>query len=216
MIICIIGGSILLNKFDNQVNEYQSDANLLFAVMAQEAANEPVAEMVLGGNEAPISIVEYAAYTCIHCATFHNTIFPRLKSEFIDKGKVKFTYREFYFHRWGFWGSLIARCANNQKVFFRVTDQIYKKRDAWYNKKEDDQVALAELKKIGKYFGLSDEKLDSCLADKERLTRLVEWWRFNQQTDEINSTPTLIIDGEKFEVTSYEQLSVFLNEKLSK
>ena len=215
VIICIISGSIFLNKFDNQVNEVKLDANLPFAVMAQEVANELVVEMVLGKNEAPISIVEYAAYTCIHCATFHKEIYPRLKSEFIDTDKVKFTYREFYFHRWGLWGSMIARCANNdQKVFFGVTDQIYKKRDAWLNKKDDDQAALSELKKIGKFFGLTDEKLESCLADKEKLTRLVEWWQSNKQLDEINSTPTLIIDGEKFEVTSYDQLAAFLNEKL--
>ena len=84
VIICIISGSIFLNKFDNQINEEKLDANLPFAVMAQEVANEPVVEMVLGKNEAPISIVEYAAYTCIHCATFHKKIYPRLKSEFID------------------------------------------------------------------------------------------------------------------------------------
>ena len=71
------------------------------------------------------------------------------------------------------------------------------------------------MKKIGKFFGLTDEKLETCLADKEKLTRLVEWWQSNKQIDEINSTPKLIIDGEKFEVTSYEQLAAFLNEKLS-
>ena len=111
---------------------------------------------------------------------------------------------------------MIARCANDdQKVFFGVTDRIYKKRDAWINKNDDDQAAIFELKKIGKFFGFSEEKLESCLADKDKLTKLVEWWQFNRQSDEVNSTPTLIIDGEKFQVSSYEQLASLLDEKLS-
>ena len=216
IIIFIFCGSIWLNKLDNSIYENQLGVYLPFSAMAEEAINNKVVEMTLGENEAPISIVEYAAYTCIHCATFHNDIFPQLKSEYIDTGKVNFTYREFFLHRWGLWGSMIARCANDdQRVFFGVTDRIYKERDAWINKNDDDQAAIFELKKIGKFFGSSEEKLESCLADKDKLNKLVEWWQFNRQSDEVNSTPTLIIDGEKIQVSSYEQLASLLDEKLS-
>ena len=174
IIIFIFCGSIWLNKLDNNIYENQLGVYLPFSAMAEEATNNKVVEMTLGENEAPISIVEYAAYTCIHCATFHNDIFPQLKSEYIDTGKVNFTYREFFLHRWGLWGSLIARCANDdQKVFFGVTDRIYKKRDAWINKNDDDQAAIFELKNLPEEPKLSTEYLARSPKPKNKSNFLI-------------------------------------------
>ena len=51
--------------------------------------------MALGAADAKVTIVEYAAPTCPHCAAFNKDVFPRIKSEFIDTGKVRYVFREF-------------------------------------------------------------------------------------------------------------------------
>jgi protein-disulfide isomerase len=77
-----------------------------FAAFAQDATNEfGISDMVQGDADAPIEIIEYASYTCPHCARFHASVYPQLKADYIETGKVKFVYREVYFDRFGLWAS---------------------------------------------------------------------------------------------------------------
>ena len=52
-------------------------------------------DIVEGKADAPVTIVEYASMTCGHCAAFHHDVYPILKKDYIDTGKVKFILREF-------------------------------------------------------------------------------------------------------------------------
>ena len=80
-------------------------------------------------ENAPVTVVEYASYTCPHCADYHEGPFRKLKSEYIDTGKVRFIYREVYFDRYGLWASMVARC--EPAKFFGITDLIYKSQKDW-------------------------------------------------------------------------------------
>jgi len=77
---------------------------------AQEASIE-IPDMVLGSADAPVEMIEYASFTCPYCARFHADVWPQLKADYIESGKVRFIYREVYFDRFGLWASMIARCA---------------------------------------------------------------------------------------------------------
>lgn len=46
----------------------------------------------LGSSEAPVEVVVFIDFKCIPCKTFHEEVFPDLKTDYINKGKVKFTY----------------------------------------------------------------------------------------------------------------------------
>ena len=85
---------------------------LVSSAEAQEADldTSTIVEMVQGAEDAPVEIIEYASYTCPHCANFHQGAYKQLKKDFIDTGKVKFIYREVYFDRYGLWASMVARC----------------------------------------------------------------------------------------------------------
>ncbi|MCP3971130.1 MAG: DsbA family protein [Rhodobacteraceae bacterium] len=81
---------------------------------AQEADAEIdkslVEEMVLGAEDAPLTVIEYASYTCPHCKNFHQDTLKQFKTEYIDTGKVRFVYREVYFDRFSLWAGMVARC----------------------------------------------------------------------------------------------------------
>ena len=76
-----------------------------------------IKDMTLGPVDAPVTLIEYASYTCPHCATFHASVFKDLKRDYIDTGKVHFIYREVYFDRYGLWASMVARCGGDMKYF---------------------------------------------------------------------------------------------------
>ena len=75
------------------------------------------ADMVLGAEDAPVTVIEYASMSCAHCALFHSQTFPDLKKHYIDTGKVRFIFREFPINRPALEGAMIARCAGPDRFF---------------------------------------------------------------------------------------------------
>ena len=212
----IFFGFVYFLHLSNENEKNGNKFDLPFSVSAEEASEEikPIAEMVQGDEDAPIEMIEYASFTCPHCATFHADVYPKLKINYIDKGLVKFIYREVYFDKYGMWASMIARCAGPDK-FFGMTDQIYRKQSVWA-RAESDVAIVTELRKIGLLAGLDETQLGQCLQDGVKLRALVEWYSENAKRDEIKSTPTLVINGEQHSNQSYEKLTEILDEILEK
>lgn len=190
--------------------------NLLAGVAnAQEATGDPsrITDMVIGDANAPIEVIEYASYTCPHCASFHANQFKQLKENYIDTGKVRFVYREVYFDRFGLWASMIARCGGEQR-FFGISGLIYEQQREW-TASGDPAVIVDELRKIAKIAGLDDQTLDACMSDGDKAQSLVAWYQDNAERDDISSTPSFLIDGEKYANMSYADFAAVLDEKLA-
>lgn len=190
----------------------------LMAANAQEASADPAAmadipDIVMGAADAPIEIIEYASFTCPHCAAFHANVFPALKAEYIDTGKVRFVYREVYFDRFGLWASMVARCGGEMR-FFGISDLIYEKQREW-TASGDPAVIVGELRTLGKTAGLTDEILDECMNNADQAKSLVAWYQENADRDGITGTPSFMINGEKFSNMSFEDFKKLLDEKLA-
>lgn len=179
------------------------------------AAGEPqevapgIFEMTLGNPEAPVRMIEYGSLTCPHCAAWHANGYPQLKEQFIDTGKVHYTFREVYFDRYGLWASMVARCAGPMR-FFPVLDQLFAQQRQWVG--DGSPAAIADnLRRIGLASGLTAEALDACLSDAEKAEALVAWWQENAEADGINSTPTFIINGERHSNMGWEAMRQLLD-----
>lgn len=207
----LVGGAIY-----SQLSGDEPSQLLVGMADAQEAQGDPsaVTEMVLGDENAPLTVIEYASYTCPHCASFHANVYPELKANYIDTGKVRFVYREVYFDRFGLWASMIARCGGDQTRFFGITDLIYQKQREWTASGDPVQI-VEELRKIGKMAGLDDAALDACMQDADQAQSLVTWFEENAAADGINSTPSFVIDGTKYSNMGYADFAQLLDDKLA-
>lgn len=171
-----------------------------------------VPEMVLGNADAPVTIVEYASFTCPHCAAFHETVFKDLKKDYIDTGKVKFIYREVYFDRYGLWAAMLARCGGETR-YFGINAMLFEQQKEWAGT-DDAAAAVENLRKIGRTAGMDDATIDACMQDAAMAQALVLKYEENKKKDEVTSTPTLFINGERYSNMSYEDLKAILDEKL--
>ena len=176
------------------------------------AADAEVEEMRLGNPDADVTVIEYASFTCPHCRDFHDTVFEELKENYIDTGKINFVYREVYFDRYGLWAAMVARCGGEDR-YFGIADLIYEQQQEWVQGEPADIVA--NLRRIGKTAGLTDEQLDACLSNGEKAQALVETYQANAAADEITSTPSFVIDGTKYSNMSYDEFAAILDEKLA-
>ena len=177
-----------------------------------DAAVEPAKDMVLGDENAPITMIEYASFTCPHCANFHEDIFKKLKENYVDTGKVKFIHREVYFDRFGLWAGMIARCGGDDR-YFGLTSMIYAGQKEWIAD-GDPSLILDNLRKLGRTAGMTDDQMNACLQDEAMAQSLVAAYQTNAAADEINATPSFVIDGTKYSNMSYEDFAALIDEKL--
>lgn len=187
---------------------------LVGAAHAQETEvdTSTIIEMVQGAEDAPVEIIEYASYTCPHCAAFHEGPYKQLKKDFIDTGKVKFIYREVYFDRYGLWASMIARCAGPDK-FFGISDLIYEGQSEWARAGGPTEI-VDELRKIGRLSGLDNDTLEACLQDATKAQTLVTWYQENAEKHGIDSTPSFIVNGKKVSNQSYADFKALIEAEL--
>jgi len=174
--------------------------------------NNKIVSMFLGDKEAPVLIIEYASFTCPHCATFHIEILPKLKADYINSGKVLLEYREVYFDGPGLWAGLLARCQGNQK-YFPMIDLIYRKQKDWARGNRDE--IINGLLSVGRQSGLTDEKSKMCMEDSTLAEKLIEIFKKNTTIDGISSTPSFVINGELKQNMSYDELKKIIDRTLN-
>ena len=208
--VAVAAGGYWLSLSNTSTSSYP----LIGAAEAQEADldTSTIVEMVLGAEDAPVEIVEYASYTCPHCANFHKGAYKQLKKDFIDTGKVKFIYREVYFDRYGLWASMVARCAGPEK-FFGITDLIYEGQSEWTRAGGPAEI-VDELRKIGRLAGIDDDQLEACLQDGTRAQTLVAWYQENAERDGVQATPSFLVNGKMVENQSYDGFKKLIEDAL--
>ena len=149
-------------------------------------------DFVIGDDDAPITIIEYASMSCSHCADFHNNTLEDLKKEYIDTGKVKFVFRDFPFNYPALAGSMIMRCVPND-VRYDYMNALYKLQKNWVIR--DPSKTKVELYKIMQSGGMKQEEFDACLGDINLENDLLEGVMNAQKEFNIRSTPSFIING---------------------
>jgi protein-disulfide isomerase len=147
---------------------------------------------VLGDPKAPITLIEYASFTCPHCAHFAVTALPEVKKKWIDTGKVKLVYRDFPLDQTALKAAQLAECAGKDK-YFGVVDMIFGTQQKWATA----QDPIGELAKSLRIAGMGDAEVKACLANDSVANAVVADYR-GGETLGVNSTPTLFINGEQF------------------
>jgi protein-disulfide isomerase len=184
-----------------------SPLRLIDGAMAQSASDvakpQSLPDMALGPATAPVTITEYASMTCGHCANFNETIFPKIKSEYIDSGKIRWVFREFPLDIKAAAGSMLARCIAKEDAgkYFAVIDMLFKQQTDWVTKNTTET-----LTRIGKQAGLSQQAVEACLKDQALLDKIAADQKFASEILKVNSTPTFFINGELVNgATSFEE-----------
>ncbi|MPQ94404.1 DsbA family protein [Thioclava sp. JE_KL1] len=217
--LSILGGAAVMGLLatGGWYASQHSEASLITAAQAQEAtANkdvETLPDVVLGQEDAPVTVIEYASYTCPHCAEWHKVEYPQLKKNYIDTGKVKFIQREVYFDKFGVWAGLIAQCGGDPK-YYAISDMIYNKQKDWIGDGKPQTIA-DNLRKIGLQAGLSNDQVTACMNDEKRAERMVATFQKNAGDDKIDATPTFIIDGEKHSNMAWDDFKKILDDELA-
>ena len=192
-----------------------------FAVLTATGLRAQVAEIAnygIGDPAAKVKIAEYLSFTCPHCARFHAEVYPKLKVDYIDAGKVRLDYHEVYFDQLGLLGAMLARCGGELR-YIGITDMLYDKQMDWAGA-ADMNATIEELKKIGRAAGMEDATVDACLRDQAVAEALVANYQKNIATDfpgdTFGGTPSFIINGAQHSNMDYAEMKAIIDAELAK
>jgi protein-disulfide isomerase len=172
-------------------------------------------DRTLGNPKAPIQMVEYAAPTCPHCAHFDMTMFPDMKKNYIDTGKVFYIFRVLPLSQVDVAAESMARClpADN---YFQFIDLLFRNQPKW----DPDGYAIPDvhgaLVDMGKIAGMSADQVDACINNADANKRATDVGQEAETKYGINGTPTFIVNGEiapPFE--SSDDVKKYLDQKLA-
>ncbi|MEM8872093.1 MAG: DsbA family protein [Pseudomonadota bacterium] len=184
-----------------------------YPVFAQDAAPaRGIEEMSVGDPDAPVTVIEYASLTCPHCARFHTDVYGRIKTNYIETGKVRFVYRDVYFDRAGLWAAMVARCGGPER-FFGIVDRLLTRQAEW-SRLSDPSETIAALFAIGRQAGMTDEEMNACVQDQAWAESLVADYQKNMAADQVQGTPTFFINGRKEPNMSYRDFAAKLDDAL--
>ena len=188
----------------------------------KEASAGPMAiilskdDRTMGSKSAPLTVVEYAAPTCPHCAHFDMDIFPQFKKDYVDTGKVFYVFRVFPLNPVDVAAEAMARCLPEDN-YFQFLDLLYRNQPKW----DPDGYQVADvhgaLVAMGKIAGLSAEQVDSCIGNQAAQKRIQDVGTDAQTKYGINGTPSFVADGQvhgPFE--DYQEFKTFLDGLLAK
>lgn len=177
-----------------------------------DAGDGPVyREMIYGDPQAPVTIVEYASLTCSHCATFHNTVFPQLKEEYIDTGKVRLVFRDFPLDGLAMAGAMLARCApgDRGKAMINV---MFGQQATWVT----SQSPIEPLTSYARLAGMSEDDVNACLENEGIMTAIREQQETASNLYQIQATPTFFIDDVKVEgARPFDYMAEIIEDKLA-
>ncbi len=148
------------------------------------------ADKVLGEADAPVTIIEYSSMSCPHCAAFHKELLPHIKTNYIEKGIVKYTNRAFPLNEPALRAAMLTKCVDDDK-YFTFTNVLFDMQDKW----AFTPAFLEDLKKIATVGGFSPDKFDACMADKTLEDAMITSRQEATEALNINATPTFFING---------------------
>ena len=153
-----------------------------------------VNDRYLGEKDAPVQIVEYASMTCSHCADFHKNVAAKLKKEYVETGKVRFTLRDLPWDNMAFAVAKIARCAPAEQHYSFV-DAFFATRDNWIQADKP----LDAIKKTARLGGMTPDAVDECLENEEIHAQIVAGKEVALEQLGVKGTPTVFINGKVLE-----------------
>lgn len=162
---------------------------------ARAAAPETEAERSVGGQDARIVVGEYFSLTCTHCAAFARETMPKIKSQLIDTGKLRWVYHDFPLDQVALTAAMVARHLPVDR-YEPFVNALFASQDRWAFARGVNSTE--ELAKMAALAGMSRAGFDAAVGD----TALRNWILQQQQADQekwkIDSTPSFVVNDQKY------------------
>ena len=183
-------------------------AALSFPALA-DTPDPRLGERVTGSASAPVTVTEFYSLTCQHCARFTALVMPKIKSELIDTGKLRYVFSDFPLDRTALYAAMVARALPADR-YAPFCSALLASQDRWaFNRQADPMVKLAEMAAM---FGMPKATFDSIVSDNAYRDAILGMQAATIKDHKVDSTPTFLFAGGKSagkQVTGEQNFELF-------
>ncbi len=148
---------------------------------------------ILGNKDAKITLVEFSDYECPFCKRHFDQVYPLLKKDYIDSGKVKLVFRDYplpFHDPMATFEANAANCAREQggdSAYFKFHNAIFTKTTSGGNGLTKDQVY-----QLAQDAGVNQAILKTC-ADSEKYNDEIKKDVTDGAAAGVSGTPSFIV-----------------------
>ncbi len=166
---------------------------------------------ILGNKDAKVTVVEYADFQCPFCKKLYDTVYKQLKIDYVDTGKVKFSYQDYAFlGEESHFSAEAAKCAQDQGKFWEFHNYLYDNQGG----ENEGAFSQVNLKKFGKAIGLNATDFNTCVDSRIHKVDVETETQGGTQYG-VQATPTVFVNGKRFEgAQSYATFKQAIEEAL--
>lgn len=166
---------------------------------------------VLGDPKAQVTLVEFSDFQCPVCRSLHDV----LRSMLPNYPQVRVVFKDYpieVLHPWARTAALAGRCTYQQdpKAFWKVYDAIYDQQEVL-----SAANAWSKMADFAAEAGLNPEAFKACMASPEAAAA-VDASRENGQALEVNSTPTVFVNGRRMVGADAHLLEQYIQYELAR
>lgn len=149
-------------------------------------------DVVFGSVDAPVTMIEYYSLNCSHCAAFHKDIFPGLKVDHIDTGRVRFVLRDFPLNWPAAEAAILTHCAGPRR-FLAVQDALF----ASYRRWSAAIPSILAVAEVGESVGVTRAEFKTCVEAGDLQQQIIDSFEYASGTLGLEGTPAFFINGMK-------------------
>lgn len=166
----------------------------------------------MGDPKAPVTLIEYASLDCPHCATFSAEILPKLKTAFIDTGKLYYVLRDFPRTPAAAAGAIVARCGAAGQ-YHPIMALLFQTNEQWLG--PSVPAPREALITVAARAGLTREQVEACLQREDVLAQINDVAKEAAETLKLQAVPLIYVNGTEVSDHSYEGLEKAINAALA-
>ena len=174
----------------NEISKILKTVFVLIFIFSAQAESKILS---IGSPDAKVTVKVFSSLTCPHCATFHTSIFNKLKKEYIDEGLVRFEHHAFPLDLAALNAEVVVRCQTDNEKKFKLLEEIYNKQTFWAVGSDINKINDL-IKKVGLDFDLTEEKMNACLENSNVQDEILNERIEAQKKYKIESTPTIFVN----------------------
>ena len=178
----------------NEISKIFKTVLILIFIFSAQAESKILS---IGSPDAKVTVKVFSSLTCPHCATFHTSIFNKLKKEYIDEGLVRFEHHAFPLDLAALNAEVVVRCQTDNEKKFKLLEEIYNKQTFWAVGSDINKINDL-IKKVGLDFDLTEEKMNACLENSNVQDEILNERIEAQKKYKIESTPTIFVNEKKY------------------
>ncbi len=196
--VLVIGGVLLTNSGNNN----QSAA----AAVPAGVLHKPDSHMVAEAPGDKVTVVEFLDYQCPACAAYYQNVTQSVEQDY--QGQIAFVVRNFPLdmHALAMPAARAAEAAAMQGKYNEMYHALFGNYRSWavtpdgQDTSKDEQRARAQFDTFARQIGLDLDRFHRDMASQQ-VTERIEQDKADGEKAGVEGTPTIFINGEKFEPT---------------